>query len=1314
MWCSDDPSGAREGPRRRKMPDTPERADPVRDAVRHLVGHWAGRGTQTDLASQVRRHVTNLERAERRNIKGGRSNKAISSWLSGRHKPRSADMLIALRRVVDCRCEEDYSGRRRYSDEALRALLAGATQVKTSSPALTSRSATGSDAAALARALLISDVAAADCDLVVSDYGGRGLRLTDVYVERNLEQDILTNLLVPSLTAVRGEAGHGKTALLWRLHDRLTASGRLALLIPATALLRGVRGDTDSGAITVDDLWSALRAAARDRRDPVLLVDTLDLLTHSREARVEVHRLLQTAAQCKVPMVVACRPAEAAQLRLGDEDNAGHSPQTRPLLLNRFNAEERERAIEAYAVACYGDLTAVEIIATVQDGQVRGRPLLEVVSSPLTLRMLFELYAANGERPDPDVDSIGLYSIFWDRRVLSDRRDLATPHEGPDLSGQAERTALAMLDRGQIDLNHSDVVGWLDGPPAQDESISLMRARGILTERPETRRFWFFHQTFFEYTAARAIAAIGAEAAAALANFVAEEPYDLFYGEVASQLILLAGRTPAITTPAAEAMLTGWLASTDTGLRTLALRTYARFRSPSTVLRQTAGEALAAADERTCKDFLRILPSVSHPQANRWEDDLGIIWQRPPLRLMAIDALIRLAAADPAAAVDFVQRHDCVGWLAGRPVRQWREHQSPHLRLLEALAREEPRWAAQQAMRFWQPLGAAGIIGGLTDIVRFLARHGPAHSSVRDAITATLRELQTEDPTTELQHAYAGLVGFSGRTPAALREAMDQVLEDRASAEPWRRARLRAIAAAAFTFTELTDAQMFLDETVRLQRGDAGNQDHCATVLAELLSGPLEKMTEPLVTRLTRAECRRALAKQAGAPLGAGHAPQSLFVNALRYANLSGGTLAQLLPGEHVDPADWFAADGLGPLLADAAAVGHQDAQSALRWVLGEEGQTRMRNVPGAATAIHNVFVLLQYRVEDAPHLLDHLIDYARIQQQTGPLCVGLGRLPAEVVTTRAETVAALVALRTQLVEDVRPNLRRAGYVLWQLLVERRMESPPTADGLASALGANRDRWVINAIIALGIATIELDQWPEQAATSLVTVLGNFVEFGVTIRRAGEPPTPAQQHLINREGHARQLLVGLMARVIPLPADEARRQRHVRVAGSLVFDAAYDPTRKDDLHSFTPCATALGWLIERLGAIDSGEATDALLQYTAQLQQIHPARVKWRRTIAIKWQYAVVVLVNASTAHERQRLVEELLTLDSHLATYAVTACVAHDEAVPAWIWERIDDLPGDVRGQLRSTLWEHARETSRRQWRDVRAWVHRRTPRPS
>jgi hypothetical protein len=1225
----------------------PEQVERVREVVVHFVKHWPG--PERDLAAKTAEVLVKMEAASGHGIPGGRSAKALSAWKIGRQLPEDARILIALRRAAGCRCIDRLSGFTLYRDGVLYELWRAAKQTDTTN------ADPRAEQVALDQVRAVSAAAAEDCDVVAN-----GLRLHDVYVPRDLEHTIVETIRPRTLTAVRGEAGYGKTALMWRLRRRLEEAGWLSLLIPATALLRGARGDRDPGAVTVDQLWAALRVAVRQHRRPVLLVDTVDLLTHSDETRVEVHRLMRTAVECRVPMLVACRPAEAALLHLDTEADDTYGVPIRPLYLGPFNRRERADAIKAYATTAYRTDSA-KVVATVQDAQVRGRPLLEVVANPLTLRMLFELYSGDGERPDVDIDSIGLYTLMWQRRVVTDRRDRATPGGGPDLSVEAERIALAMLNEGRIDLKRSELITWLDGVRSVDDALERLEARAVITLRQETHRLRFWHQTWFEYSAARAVARSGEPMADELTDFVAQAPYDLFFGEVASQLILLAGRTALVTLELAERLLTSWLQNDTSGLPALALRTYARFRTPSPTLQAHASTALRAADERVCKDFLRLLPSVSHPDPERWLGDLAVTWKRTELRISVIDALVRLAAADPAAAARFVTDHDCLSWLLKRKVEQWRDHDSPHIRLLNAVAPADPTWAAHQVMRFWPKFAEAGIGGGLADIVRFVAHHNAGDTAHMRTISASLRALRTTSSTVDLQVAYADLAVAAGQLPDDVPTALNEALREDAD-QIWRRARLRTVGRAALA---LTEPDGFLQSLLSAE--EPTELDHRATVLAELLRGPGTAGGEPPATRWIRLACRSALGLADTPP-----ALTAMFVTGIRYARLNGATLAGVLPDSGHDPKAWF--NQLDPLLVDAAAVRAGGAEAALRWAVTDEARPHVN-----VGKLRGIGTLLKDRVENAPHLLTHVVAIARVTLNTAPLCETLDRLPADLTADQPEALYEIRRLRDELVQLPAPQSTK-GYTMWRALVRNGLDTPIEPDMLAQNLAATKDPRLRNALLGLALEIIERDAWEQQDVSSLTAQVKTYLS--------------GRQSL---DALTRQVLVGLLARIAPLPEVSDDRLAYAEQVIAYVFGAGYDVTEEAGVHAFTPCLTLLGWLVHRLIPIDRRDASRVLVAIVDRLHALHPDPVHWRQSLAVRWRYTVMALIEALPARERKELTETLFQRDQYMVADALVACVTREQIVAPWILKLVEKLPDGARGRLRSTLFEHARERSHR-----------------
>jgi hypothetical protein len=205
----------RECTRRGEMVDRIDAAETVRLAIRHfVVEHWPG--TQASMMAAVADRLRIREVATGVEIPSGRTDKALSAWLREKKPqlPESAETLCALLFVSRCSCRDE-AGNRRYTESKLKKMHADAKNAPKVSP-----KDLDVDDEVARRVLALSDATAMDCDLLVNTPTGLRLRLSDVSVERNLEDQIVNTLRVGILTAVRGEAGFGKTVLLWQLRKR--------------------------------------------------------------------------------------------------------------------------------------------------------------------------------------------------------------------------------------------------------------------------------------------------------------------------------------------------------------------------------------------------------------------------------------------------------------------------------------------------------------------------------------------------------------------------------------------------------------------------------------------------------------------------------------------------------------------------------------------------------------------------------------------------------------------------------------------------------------------------------------------------------------------------------------------------------------------------------------------------------------------------------------------------------------------------------------------------------------------------------------
>jgi hypothetical protein len=473
-----------------------------------------------------------------------------------------------------------------------------------------------------------------------------------------------------------------------------------------------------------------------------------------------------------------------------------------------------------------------------------------------------------------------------------------------------------------------------------------------------------------------------------------------------------------------------------------------------------------------------------------------------------------------------------------------------------------------------------------------------------------------------------------------------------------------------------------------LKPSDPRHADYHAAALAELLTGSPRTPIVPQATERVRQICHTVLSASEPNPQ-----LSALFTTALRYARLDGAALLKVLPVQVSDHNWWFDTDPQGVLVVEAAAVGNPAANAALQWLTTAEARARV-----SPALLRSIVRLLQGRVENASSLFSHIVALAHVTLDSSTMCATVDRLPADIITKQKDVLNAIHSTRTQLVNDEQPHVRAKGYVLWRALVRNGLDGPPRTEDLAAEIQAARYQGLIMALMGIGVECIERAAWPEHDVSGLVKAVKPFVA-GSTGGKSTLPDA--------RSDLARQLLVGLMARTVPLPTSERARRTHVRDTFTLVFDAGYDITQQRDLNAFTPCLTTLGWLVDRLIGANLLTSVEALLTIAEKLHSLHPEPAHWRQSLGMKWQYTITTLINASDGFERERIVRHLLQFDVHLVSHAVTACVTREQKVRPWILQIVDRLPDGVRGRLRSSIFEHARELSHRHW-DSAQWLGR------
>ncbi len=512
-----------------------------------------------------------------------------------------------------------------------------------------------------ARVQRLSTLAVSEAVIAGDDGTGSPARLDEgLYVEREAERDALSRLAEfdeETFILVTGPAGHGKTSLLWRLYERLGAMGDVPLFIKASVLRLG---GADSGSLEQKVLRQAIEVIRSRGRRPVVLLDTLDVRLQSEAERDAVIELIGALTEAGTPVVASSRPEEAAQLDALDPRRVEVGP---------YGAELRD-AVERHVSRFYDAQEAAEASAEAERilaAEARGLPIREIVRSPLGLRMIFETYAP---RPVPtEINTYALYREYWRRRVVSDERaGSARSRSSVDCSATAEAVGLVMLAEGAPELPLDRLEAGIVDFGATSEALAELVRRGVLLRSGhETLRF--FHQTFFEHSAGRALAlAAGSRGLGHLADRSRARPDDSFLAPVYEQAMLCAsaGHSP-IRTVALEDLLT---ALSDDSSSRWASALYVYCLLPETAFDDTAVARLAHAVDgllgRPGVDAPEVLarhaPNMITGGLRRLFTHFDVVWNTGTWfeHQLLVRVSERLAFRAPSGLRGFVDRHPVI------------------------------------------------------------------------------------------------------------------------------------------------------------------------------------------------------------------------------------------------------------------------------------------------------------------------------------------------------------------------------------------------------------------------------------------------------------------------------------------------------------------------------------------------------------------------------------------------------------------------------------------------------------------------------
>lgn len=837
----------------------------------------------------------------------------------------------------------------------------------------------------------------ADAKVVVYDeaLGGDVCLDQNLYVTRGAEEKIVRQLEAAGaegeVTLLVGEAGRGKTSLLWNLYHTLSREEGLEVWFIKSTLLSNAApskfrpAETSPGSLSAETFSHGIAQVKALGKSPVLLFDTLDLLLHDEASRNLLLTILFSLLEQKCAVVATCRPQEVPRLNPVD---------FRRVTLVDYEGGELEEAIQKHVARFYARAIQSEgkdYAADILDAVMRGLPISEVCANPLTLRMLFIIYFPS-DIPT-DVNVFELYKQYWQNRVEKDYR-AGTPftdENAPNLEDAAAAVALCMLMRGTPEVEAGQLRRVAGGFGASPREIEGLISRGVL-HASEMGKISFFHQTFFEHSAARGLLKrLGAEALSLLEQRGASKPNDLFTSPIYEQALLLAEDGVASLRARADRAVVSLFESTNLSAVMSGLYVYCHAKDVSDAVEAAAGATLTEADEVVRGRFLELAPNTPKHRLDRLMRELDDVWASgtPRTREHVARQLKRLVPRDHARVAEFVNRRGLIDYAFAVDSRN-----VAHLLLetLEGIAVYDPVWGWEYLMKYCREStnktkGRELQMALINFLVRNAHLFGPRSIANRfeaDTAGITLDRARDFD---DLSDVYGELWMAEWR---ANQSPASEVLSD-ISALPEGMSLVTRMKGLGLFLRSVDEREAAHAFSSFLQEERLYHRALWSNTLLPLwlkgLDGAESREADSVV--FLREAFRRVLREaEAGA---AEYRDVRLLVQALRKAELTPESFLSVLGAEmYTSAAPWLDEGELAYLLVDAYVAGHPGATEAMRLLrdrphsywrrISRAVGPRMVRKLGADPHVADDFFEITLQVEDAQLIqraLEHLTDAA-------------------------------------------------------------------------------------------------------------------------------------------------------------------------------------------------------------------------------------------------------------------------------------------------------------------------------------------------
>ncbi|MGC2745795.1 MAG: ATP-binding protein, partial [Candidatus Angelobacter sp.] len=864
----------------------------------------------------------------------------------------------------------------------------------------------------------------------------------NLYVSRTVESEIVAHISQEAQSAstkmvlIVGEAGCGKTSLLWHLYETLARSEWEPWILKSALLSRRFRsgdgathGDSNLGFDRAR-FSLAIRAILTEGRRPVLLLDTADLLLHEEGDRDFILDFLRTITDQGCWAVVTCRHQEAKLLR---------PLEMKPILLGAYDQQELLAAVEKHVHRFYGnalDDEAATHLHEIQEAVAGGLPLREVCASPLMLRMLFLIYA-----PDSipnEIHAFRLYEEYWNSRVKKDLRAGSLLHSSENLDAACCVIALTMLSEGTPELDETLARNAAEQNQISHNEIEALISRGVL-RRSESETVSFFHQTFFEHGAARGMVRFfGETGIGMLESRMSGTWSDLFCAPVYEQALLLAESIPGPVRETAGKALSSLLANESMTARTSGIYVYCHSRKVTEDAASQMAKLLASAPNPLVDHFLHLAPNVSQSRFEALFYEMEVIWRRGswPEQEYTLLLLERLAFRKPEAVKNFLDTHQVLFFVLQSKANNVAERKLA--RVLMVLARAFPTWSLQQFIALFN--GIFRRTNGTDAPAKILVAVAECASFLRVKDLGTRFDAQSPSwhgervrDFVELARAYGHLWFLEWQSCGTPVERI--VLDIRATLDTLRfAAKLEGLAELVMT-TDTSDCEEFFtsifQETVAIRRGM-----WVSVLLKRLMIGNMEPDGARPIAPASAFVRKRLVSMLLDTSPTKDCDLASRIRRMMHQTILSPSLFGEMFSAEVANsPQIWSSSKELGELLPEGYIAKHPAALEALEEA--KRQPAKYNELLSLTRTRIGLFVKSERRIAEQFLILTFLI-----QQTSGisDILPGIAEAHPQLLQHFVENFREL---RRSLMASPLGKVRRAGVTLWQQMLHLELAESP-------------------------------------------------------------------------------------------------------------------------------------------------------------------------------------------------------------------------------------------------------------------------------